>query len=86
MRVSKQDIFLSDCVREFPCLYDEWTREYHQKDVTGNCWKEVANKAGLKNGKIRFVFFQTYFCKKKTICSLVLDLVAKKKFENLRKR
>ena len=66
MRVSEQDIFLSDCVREF--------------------WKEVANKAGLKNGKIRFVFFQTYFCKKKTICSLVLDLVAKKKFENLRKR
>ena len=61
MRVSEQDIVLSVCVREFPCLYDKRTLEYHQKDVTGNCWKEVANKTGLKNGEIPFVFFQTLF-------------------------
>ena len=50
MRVSEQDVVLSDCVREFPCLYDKRTPEYHQRDVTENCWKEVANKAGLENG------------------------------------
>ena len=61
MRVSEQDVVSSDCVREFPCLYDKRTPEYHQRDVTGNCWKEVANKAGLENGKIPFVFFQTLF-------------------------
>ena len=47
MRVSEQDFVLSDCVREFPCLYDKWTPEYRQRDVTGNCWNEVANKAGV---------------------------------------
>ena len=61
MRVSEQDIVLSDCVREFPCLYDKRTPEYHQRDVTGNCWKEVANKVGLENGKIPFVFFCTLY-------------------------
>ena len=61
MRVSEQDIVLRVCVREFPCLYDKGTLEYHQKDVTGNCWKEVANKTGLKNGEIPFVFFETLF-------------------------
>ena len=50
MIVSEQDVVLSDCVREFPCLYDKGTPEYHQRGVTGNCWKEVANKAGLENG------------------------------------
>ena len=57
MRVSEQDVVLSDCVREFLCLYDKRTPEFHQRHVTGNCWKEVANKAGLENGKIAFVFF-----------------------------
>ena len=62
MRVSEQGIVLSDCVREFPCIYDKRTPEYHQRDVTGNCWKEVVNEAGLENGKIPFVFFKLYFC------------------------
>ena len=57
MRVSEQDVVLSDCVREFLCLYDKQTPEYQQRDVTGNCWKKAANKAGLENGKIAFVFF-----------------------------
>ena len=61
MRVSEQDVVLSDCVRNFPCLYDKRTPKYNQRDVTGNCWKEVANKAGLENGKIPFVFLQTLF-------------------------
>ena len=80
------------------CLYYKRTPEYHQRDVTGNCWKEVVNKAGLENGKIPFVLFQTLHYKitrnhrantitmLQTICSLVLDLVAKKKLENVRKR
>ena len=62
MRVSEQDIVLSDCVREFPCLSDKRTPEYHQRDVIGNCWNEVTNEAGLENGKIPFVFFKLYFC------------------------
>ena len=62
MTVSEQDVVFSDCVRKFPCLYNKRTLEYHKRDVTGNCWKEVANKAGLENGKIPFVFFQTLFC------------------------
>ena len=89
MRVSEQDIVLSDCIREFPCLYDKRTPEYHQRDVAGNCCKEVANKAGLENGKILFLLFQTLFFNHKTtktIYSLVLHLVAKKKFETMRKR
>ena len=49
MRISEQDVVLSDCVRKFPCLYDKRTPKYNQRDVTGNCWKEVANKAGLEN-------------------------------------
>ena len=46
---------------EFPCLYDKQTPECHLRDVAGNCWKEVANKAGLENGKIPFLLFQTFF-------------------------
>ena len=61
MRVSEQDVVLSDCVREFLCLYEKRTPEYHQRDATGNCWKEAANKAGLENDKIPFVLFQTLF-------------------------
>ena len=61
MRVSEKEVVLSDCFREFPCLYDKRTPEYHQRDDTGNCWKEVAKIAGLENGKIPFVFFQTLF-------------------------
>ena len=62
MRVSEQDVVLSDCVPKFPFLYDKWTPEYHQRDVTGNCWKELANKAELENGKISLCFFKLYFC------------------------
>ena len=61
MRVSEQNIVLSDCVRKFPCLYDKRTPEYYQRDVTGNRWKEVENTAELENDKIPFVFFETSF-------------------------
>ena len=30
-----------------------------KRDFTANCWKGMANKAGLENGKIPFLFFQT---------------------------
>ena len=61
MRVSEQDLVLSDCFPECPCLYVKQAPECHKRDVTGNCWKEVANKAGLENDKIVFVFFQTLY-------------------------
>ena len=66
MRVFEQDIFLKDYIREPSCLYDKRIPEYHQRDVTGNCRKEVASKAGLANGKISFMFFQTLFLRKMT--------------------
>ena len=44
MRISQQDVVLSDFLHEFPCLYDKRAPEYHQRGVTGNRWKEVANK------------------------------------------
>ena len=65
MRVFDQNVFLSDYVREFPCIYDKQTPEYHQRDVTRNCCKEVANEAGLENDKIPFVFFQALFLHRK---------------------
>ena len=37
MRVSEQEVVLSDCIRKLPCLYDKQTPEYHQRDVTGSC-------------------------------------------------
>ena len=43
MRVSENDIVLSDCVSDLPCLYDKRGPKYHQRDVTGNCLKKVAN-------------------------------------------
>ena len=57
MKVTEQEVVSSYCVREFPCLYDKRTPEYHQRDVAENCCKEVVNKTGLENGKIPFVFF-----------------------------
>ena len=76
MRISEQDVVLSDYVREFPCLYDKRTPKYHQRDVTGNCWKEVANKAGLENGKIPFVLFQTLFLQHKMIRNHRTNIIA----------
>ena len=76
MRIFEQDVVLSDYVREFPCLYDKRTPEYHQRDVTRNCWKEVANEAGLENGKIPFVFFQTLFLHHKMIRNHRTNIIA----------
>ena len=59
MRVSEQVIVLSDCFPECPCLYDKRTREYHKRDITGNCWKEVA-KQDKKMIKFPLRFFKLY--------------------------
>ena len=56
MKVSEQDICLSECVRELPCLYDKAIPEYYQRDVTANCWEEVAEKTGLENRKLSLLF------------------------------
>ena len=59
--MSEQVVVLSNYFRVFPCLPDKRTPEYHQRDVTGSCREEVASKAGLENGKMPFVSFQTLF-------------------------
>ena len=33
---------LSEAVRGYPCLYDKSKKEYKDKNVTENAWKEVA--------------------------------------------
>ena len=76
MRVSEQNIVLSDCVRGFPCLYDKRTPEYYQRDVTGNRWKEVENTAELENDKIPFVFFETSFLHHKMKSSHRKNIIA----------
>ena len=76
MRVSEQNIVLSDCVRGFPCLYDKRTPEYYQRDVTGNRWKEVENTAELENDKIPFVFLETSFLHHKMKRSHRKDIIA----------
>ena len=34
---------LGEAVREYPCLYDKGKKEYKDKIVTENAWKEVAD-------------------------------------------
>ena len=39
-------------VREFPCLYDKSKKEYKDKNVKENAWKQVAEKLKfLSDGK-----------------------------------
>ena len=55
-------------MREFPCLYEKSKKEYKDKNVVENAWKQVAEKLeflsdGKKNffisiGKIRIVLKQ----------------------------
>ena len=35
---------LSEVVREFPCLNDKSKKEYKDKNVVENIWKQVAKK------------------------------------------
>ena len=35
---------LAEAVREYPCLYDKAKKEYKDKIVAENAWKEVADQ------------------------------------------
>ena len=44
---------LSEAVRQFPCLYDKSKKEYKDKNVVENAWKDVAKSLEfLPDGKI----------------------------------
>ena len=35
---------LAEVIRKYPCLYDKSKKEYKDKNVTENAWKEVADR------------------------------------------
>ena len=42
---------LAEVVRKYPCLYDKSRKEYKDKTVVENAWKEVANQLDfIQNG------------------------------------
>ena len=51
---------LSEVVRQFPCLYDKSKKEYKDKNVVENAWKNVAqNLDFIPDGKARFFSLYT---------------------------
>lgn len=40
---------LAEAVRKYPCLYDKSKKEYKDKIVTANAWKEVADQLDFIN-------------------------------------
>ena len=43
---------LAELVQTFPCLYDKYKREYKDKNVVQNAWKEVADQLDfIENSK-----------------------------------
>ena len=40
---------LAEAVRTFPCLYGKSKKEYKDKNVVQNAWKEVADELDLSN-------------------------------------
>ena len=45
---------LAKAVREYPCPYDKTKKEYNDKIVTKNDWKEVADQIiFIENGKLK---------------------------------
>ena len=74
MRVSEQDVVLSDCVREFPCLYDKRTPEFHLK--TGPLHIAAASRKAMK--KLPKVFFFLWRRKKLLTKKYFLTIPGKK--------
>lgn len=48
---------LAEVVRKYPCLYDKSKKEYKDKVVTGNAWKEVADQLDFINNSERNIIF-----------------------------
>ena len=50
----KEDLAEAVAVREHPCLYDNTKKEYKDKIVTKNVWKQVADQLiFIENGKLK---------------------------------
>ena len=50
----KEDLAEAVAVREHPCLYDKTKKEYKDKIVTKNVWKQVADQLiFIENGKLK---------------------------------
>ena len=49
---------LSIAIRKYPCLYDKSKKEYKDKIVTANAWKEVADELDFINDGELTVFFE----------------------------
>ena len=50
----KEDLVEAVAVREHPCLYDKSKKEYQDKIVTKNVWKQVADQLiFIENGKLK---------------------------------
>ena len=48
----KEEEFLAESVRKFPCLYDKSCKEYREKDRVANAWKKVEEELGYEEGKV----------------------------------
>ena len=42
----KEEEFLAEAVRKFPCLYDKSCKEYREKDRVANAWKKGPHSNG----------------------------------------
>ena len=43
---------LAEVIRKYPCLYDKSKKEYKDKNVMENTWKEVADQLDfIQNGE-----------------------------------
>ena len=43
---------LAEIIRKYPCLYNKSRKEYKDKNVTKNAWKEVADQLHfIQNGE-----------------------------------
>ena len=50
----KEDLVEAVAVREHPCLYDKTKKEYQDKIVTKNVWKQVDDQLiFIENGKLK---------------------------------
>ena len=40
----EENELLSETIRRYPCLYDKSKKEYKDKNVVANAWREVADQ------------------------------------------
>ena len=70
---------LAEVVRKYPCLYDKSRKEYKDKTVVENAWKEVADQLDfIQNGESENHFKLCQLCQK--LCQKAKQLL---KFEKV---